>query len=100
MTEGFARKLAQAHYQGGDLEAAFHKAHEERYGYSDRARPVELVAVRTAEIRSGPTFDLPGADPLEATGPCVQPLDGATCWVPPWWVGVRDGDSTLILTRT
>ena len=85
---------------GGDLGAAFHKAHEERYGYSDRDRPVELVAVRTAEIRSGPTFDLPGADPLEVTGPCVQPLEGATCWVPPGWVGVRDGDSTLILTRT
>src|SRR6266566_3293077 len=29
-----------------DLAGAFHRAHEERYGYADRARTVELVAVR------------------------------------------------------
>src|SRR5437660_6955530 len=32
---------------GGDLVADFHRAHEERYGYADPARPIELVAVRT-----------------------------------------------------
>ena len=25
------------------------------------------------------------------TGPATVELDGATCWVPPGWVGVRDG---------
>jgi N-methylhydantoinase A len=87
---------------GGDLAESFHNAHEERYGYSDRARPVELVAVRTAEVRPGPELHLPAAGTLRVSGPELVELDGATCWVPPGWVGVRDGkgDSTLILTRS
>jgi N-methylhydantoinase A len=85
---------------GGDLAEEFHKAHEERYGYADRARELELVAVRTAEVRPGPEVILPPGEPLEVAGPNVLELDGATCWIPPGWVGVRDGtDSTLRLTR-
>jgi len=85
---------------GGDLAEEFHAAHEERYGYADRARQLELVAVRTAEIRPGPEVILPPGEPLEVAGPNVLELDGATCWIPPGWVGVRDGtDSTLRLTR-
>ena len=85
---------------GGDVAAAFHRAHEERYGYADRQRAVELVAVRTAEVRPGPELVLPAAEPLEVAGPAVLELEGATCWIPPRWVGVRDGtDSTLRLTR-
>jgi len=85
---------------GGDLAEEFHKAHEERYGYADRARELELVAVRTAEVRPGPEVILPPGEPLEVAGPDVLELDGATCWIPPGWVGVRDGtDSTLRLTR-
>ena len=84
----------------GDVAEAFHRAHEERYGYADRARDVELVAVRTAELRPGPELVLPPAEPLEVAGPSVLELEGATCWIPPGWVGVRDGtDSTLRLTR-
>jgi N-methylhydantoinase A len=84
----------------GDVAEAFHRAHEERYGYADRTRDVELVAVRTAEVRPGPQLVLPPAEPLEVAGPSVLELDGATCWIPPGWVGVRDGtDSTLRLTR-
>ena len=37
-------------------------------------------------------------EPVSATGPSVLELDGATCWVPPGWVGARDG-TTLVLTR-
>jgi len=81
------------------LAEAFHRAHEVRYGYADRARPIELVAVRTAEVRRGPPLRLPPAPPLEAHGPQIVELDGATCWLPPGWVGVRDGNSTLRLTR-
>jgi N-methylhydantoinase A len=84
---------------GSDLVAAFHEAHEERYGYAERERPLELVAVRTAEVRPGPEVVLPLADPLEARGPAVIELDGATCWIPPGWVGARDGDSTLRITK-
>jgi hypothetical protein len=30
----------------------------------------------------------------------VLELDGATAWIPPGWVGVRDGgSSTLIVTK-
>ncbi len=83
---------------GGDVAEAFHRAHEERYGYADRSRPLELVAVRTAEVRPGPALHLPAGPPLEATGPAVLELAGATCWLPPGWVGVRDGP-TLRLTR-
>jgi N-methylhydantoinase A len=87
---------------GGDPAERFHGAHEERYGYADRDRAIELVAVRTAEVRPGPDLDLPAVSPLRVTGPDVVELEGATCWIPPGWVGARDGttDSTLILTRS
>jgi hypothetical protein len=83
-----------------ELPAAFHRAHEARYGYADPERPIELVAVRTADVRPGPPVELPPAPPFEARGPALVELEGATCWLPPGWVGVRDGTtSTLRLTR-
>ena len=54
---------------GEGLAERFHRAHEERYGYTDRDRPVELVAVRTAEIHPGPELDLPAAEPLRRDRP-------------------------------
>jgi N-methylhydantoinase A len=86
---------------GPALAERFHEAHAERYGYADPSRPIELVAVRTAEITPGPEVELPSGEPLEITGPRVLELEGATAWIPPGWVGVRDGrNSTLTLTRT
>ncbi len=84
---------------GPDLAQRFHRAHEERYGveYADRA--IELVAVRTVEISPGPDVVFPPAEPLRVAGPSVVELDGATCWIPPGWEGVRDGDTTLTVTR-
>jgi hypothetical protein len=76
---------------GPALAERFHRAHEERYGYADPDREMELVAIRTAEVRPGPRLDLPTGDRGEATGPAVIELEGATCWLPPGWVGVRDG---------
>jgi N-methylhydantoinase A len=85
---------------GPALADRFHEAHAERYGYADRSRGIEVVAVRTAEVSPGPELELPPAEPLDLTGPCVLELDGATAWIPPGWVGVRDGrNSTLTLTR-
>jgi hypothetical protein len=56
--------------------------------------------VRTADVRPGPELVLPPGEALEVSGPAVVELEGATCWIPPGWVGARDGgDSTLILTR-
>jgi N-methylhydantoinase A len=84
---------------GGDLTEAFHRAHEERYGYADRDREIELVAVRWADVRPGPDLELLPAALDETAGPAVIELPGSTCWVPRGWVGVRDGAS-LRLTRT
>jgi N-methylhydantoinase A len=85
---------------GPELAERFHRAHEERYGYADRVRELELVAVRTADVRPGPQFDLPAAPPLRVQGPSVLEQSGSTAWIPPGWVGVRDGSSTLVVTRT
>jgi N-methylhydantoinase A len=83
---------------GPRLAESFHRAHEERYGYADPDRPIELVAVRTAETRPGPRIDLAEGERIEVSGPRVLELDGATAWIPPGWVGVRDG-RTWKLTR-
>jgi N-methylhydantoinase A len=81
------------------LAEAFHRAHEEQYGYADRGRELELVAVRLSETTPGPEFDLPQGEPLHVVGPATLELEGATCFVAPGWVGDRDGDSTLVLTK-
>ena len=81
-----------------DVEGAFHRAHEERYGFADRERTVELVAVRTADVRSAPDLELPSGDRQVASGPVRIDLAGATLWIPPGWVGARDG-ATWIVTR-
>jgi N-methylhydantoinase A len=78
---------------GPDLARRFHRLHEERYGYSDPSRELELVAVRTATVRAGPALELPAGPRRELRGPAVIELDGSTCWLPPGWVGVRDGGS-------
>ena len=83
-----------------DLAAAFHSAHEELYGFADRDRDVELVAVRTAEIRPGPSIALRATSPVQVTGPRVLALAGATVWVPAGWSGASDSHGTLILERT
>ena len=83
---------------GGDLAEAFHRAHEARYGYADRSQEIELVAVRTAQVRPGPALELPGGPPERLSGPALLALDGSTAWIPPGWVGVRDGP-TWVLTR-
>jgi N-methylhydantoinase A len=81
------------------LAEAFHRAHEELYGYADRGRELELVAVRTAETKPGPEFDLPSGEPFHVEGPATVELEGATCFVAPGWVGDRDGDNTLVLKK-
>ena len=83
---------------GGDLSESFHHAHQERYGYADRSRAIELVAIRTAEVRPGPRLEPSRSARQDLTGPAVLELDGSTCWLPHGWVGVRDGD-TWRLTR-
>ena len=81
---------------GPRLEERFHAAHEARYGYADRHRAIELVAVRTAEIRAAPPLMVTGPR-LSARGPRVLELDGATAWIPAGWSGKTDTHGTLIL---
>jgi hypothetical protein len=57
------------------------------------------VAIRTADVTPGPAVTLPPGEHLHVAGPAVLELEGATCWIPPGWVGDRDGNSTLVLTR-
>jgi N-methylhydantoinase A len=86
---------------GRDLAEAFHAAHKERYGYADWSRPLELVAVRTAEITPGPELKPLAAAAREVSGPHVLELDGSTCFIPLGWEGVRDGKSGgWIVTRS
>ena len=87
---------------GGDIAAAFHAAHVERYGYADETREVELVAIRTADIVPGPSIDLRSdrSDPdNNVVGPARLDLAGATCWVPDGWAGEADENGTLRLER-
>jgi N-methylhydantoinase A len=83
-----------------ELRRAFDEAHDERYGYSDRAADIELVTVRV-------TVALPGADVRAATrdegktidGPATVPLDEATLVVPKGWSAERDANGTWVLER-
>ncbi len=43
----------------GDFIAAFHRAHEQRYGYSDRARPCDVVNVRARFTGRTPKPNMP-----------------------------------------
>ena len=83
---------------GPRLAERFHEAHEERYGYADPARAVELVAIRTAEIRRAPPVEITGPR-VEAQGPQVLELAGATAWIPQGWAGETDAHGTLVLGR-
>ncbi len=82
-----------------DLAGAFHRAHEAQYGFAEHERTIELVAVRTADVRRGPELRLPAGARATVEGPTVVELPGSTCWIPPGWVGVRDG-RMLLVTRT
>jgi N-methylhydantoinase A len=83
---------------GAGLADRFHAAHAERYGYADPSRPLELVAVRTAEHRPGLDVRISGPS-VEAHGPQTLELEGATAWVPDGWAGSTDAEGTLHLRR-
>jgi N-methylhydantoinase A len=84
---------------GPRLSERFHEAHAARNGYADPSRPIELVAVRTAEVRPGPSVRLQRGTRVAVRGPQVVELEGATCWVPAGWEGATDEGGTLQLER-
>jgi N-methylhydantoinase A len=75
LAEGFSGRSVQIHFSNdmryagqsfelnvpfaGDFMAAFHRAHEKRYGYSDRTRGCEVVNVRARFTGRTPKPDLP-----------------------------------------
>jgi N-methylhydantoinase A/oxoprolinase/acetone carboxylase beta subunit len=95
---GQSFELTVALQQG--LAEAFHRAHEERYGYADPERRIELVAVRTADVRPAPEIELRGSEPRRVTGPALFELHGSTGWVPGGWEGKSDEHGTWIVTRS
>jgi N-methylhydantoinase A len=102
--EALLRYAGQSHELavplGDALAERFHQTHAERYGDADRSRPLELVAVRMAEIVAGPDVRLTGSAPaVVVEGPMVVELAGATCWVPAGWAGATDPTGTLVLER-
>jgi N-methylhydantoinase A len=84
---------------GPRLAERFHAAHEERYGYGAPERPLELVAVRTADVRPAPRLDVAGPS-RRASGPQVLELEGATAWIPEGWSGETEAHGTLVLRRS
>jgi N-methylhydantoinase A len=83
---------------GPELAERFHQAHDARYGYADRDRPIELVAVRTWKVTPAPAIVVEGPR-LSARSPQVLELEGATVWVPTGWAGETDMHGTLVLRR-
>jgi N-methylhydantoinase A len=82
-----------------DLAQAFHRAHESQYGFAERGRKMELVAIRTAELRRAPPIALRTTRERSVFGPAIVELPGATVWVPAGWGGATDPHGTLVLTR-
>ena len=83
---------------GRSLRERFHEAHETRYGYAERSRPLELVAVRTAETRAASPLAIRGPRRV-VEGPAVLELEGSTAWVPAGWAGETEVHGTLVLRR-
>ena len=83
-----------------DPAEAYHRAHEERYGYANRDEAIELVAVRTAEITPGPPLQLPATGRANVVGPALLELPGSTCWVPEGWSGKSNSRGAIALART
>ncbi len=85
---------------GPRLAERFHAAHEERYGYADPSRALELVAVRTATVEPAPPVRISGPELRGVRGPQTLELEGATAWIPHAWSGETDVHGTLVLRRS
>jgi N-methylhydantoinase A len=79
------------------LADAFHRAHQQEYGFAERDRDIELVSIRTAEVTAGPQIELRTQEHRGVRGPEIVELAGATAWVPGGWVGKTDAHGTLVL---
>ena len=67
-----------------DLAEAFHRAHAEQYGFAEQEREIELVAVRTADIRPGPDLDLPRTEHDQSRGSVARRAARRNLLARPW----------------
>lgn len=82
------------------LAAAFHTAHERRYGQAVPGHPVEVITLRVAATRPGAPVPPPEPGPdAPLRGPVAIPMDGATCWVPAGWTAARDAGGSIDVRR-
>jgi N-methylhydantoinase A len=110
------------------LRAAFERAHEERYGYSDQRAEIELVSMRASAWGPAPALcpragasQPPAREVGEVVfagraretailrgepspgeridGPALCVLAQSTLLVPPGWAGEVDGYGSVLLTR-
>ena len=81
--------------------AAFHAAHENRYGHGDRQLDVEIVNVRVVATGVAPAFVLAEASG-DAThvGPLTLRLPDATLRLEPGWVAHTHRTGAFLLERT
>ncbi|GIU80203.1 MAG: N-methylhydantoinase A [Bryobacteraceae bacterium] len=114
-------------WRGRDPESVFHSAHEQRYGYANRARPVEIVqarvravtpvtppVLRTPDRRSrraperrtvfvdGRWHEMPAlaresVSPQWTDGPALILDAGSTTLVPPGWRCRRDRAGAVVI---
>jgi N-methylhydantoinase A/oxoprolinase/acetone carboxylase beta subunit len=101
-------RYADMRYAGQSYEltipwnASFHEAHEKAYGYADKSRPVEVVAVRIRATEPVPRLQLKSSrakTKKPAAGPAFIPDYGSTTYVPAGWSYVVDSTGSLIVSR-
>ena len=81
-----------------DLRAAFDRAHDDRYGYSDPDAALELVTVRVAVALPGGEVAPAGGAEEQVDGPALFPLPDSTLVVPGGWSAVADSEK-VVMTR-
>ncbi|MCU1273857.1 MAG: 5-oxoprolinase (ATP-hydrolyzing), partial [Bryobacterales bacterium] len=95
------RYAGQSYELNVRTEAEFHAAHQKLYGYSDPARPTEVVTVRVRAIVGSPAVEFPRQRARKAlvAGPALLSDYGSTTYVAPGWRYRTDAFGNLLLSR-
>jgi N-methylhydantoinase A/oxoprolinase/acetone carboxylase beta subunit len=80
--------------------ASFHDAHRRMYGYSDEARPTEVVAIRVRAVHRVEKIRLRStAKQKPVVGPALVADYGATTWIPAGWRCRTDPAGNRVITK-
>jgi N-methylhydantoinase A/oxoprolinase/acetone carboxylase beta subunit len=107
-------RFADIRYAGQSYEltipwgSSFHDAHQKMYGYADRARSTEVVAIRVRAIEAVPRLKPAlsrrnlsrGKGNKPARGPALIADYGSTTYVPGGWSYVVDRAGNLVIRKT